>query len=127
VRSDAPVPTRIPPGPTWSTAIEGTDRVSVLSVFRGELSMTTTATRAPRRETARPKGAANATRITVPLLGTVGPPSRDQLVFLGGLGALAVIGVLDWPVAAVVGAGHLLAARRNSRALREIGEAMEQA
>jgi hypothetical protein len=66
-------------------------------------------------------------RLKVPVLGDVGPPSRDQLVFLGGLGALVVVGVLDWPVAAVVGAGHLLAARRNSRALRELGEAMEQA
>ena len=67
------------------------------------------------------------TRLDVPVLGTVTLPCRDQLVFFSGLGLLAVVGMIEWPVAAVVGAGHLLAARRNNRALREFGEALEQA
>jgi hypothetical protein len=61
------------------------------------------------------------------VLGAVSFPCRDQLVFYGGLGLLAVVGVIEWPVVAVVGAGHLLAAKRNNRALREFGEALEQA
>ncbi|MGH3375557.1 MAG: hypothetical protein ACRDP6_12520 [Actinoallomurus sp.] len=84
-----------------------------------------TAKRTPHeRGSARPDGHA---RIEVPVLGAVALPPRDQLVFFGGLAALAVVGILDWPVAAVVGVGHLLAARRNKRSLQEFGEALEQA
>ncbi|MDN3353602.1 hypothetical protein [Actinomadura sp. DC4] len=71
--------------------------------------------------------AGRGTRVEVPVLGTLTLPRRDQLVFFGGLGLLAVVGVIEWPVAAVVGTGHLLAARRNSRTFREVGEALEQA
>jgi hypothetical protein len=63
----------------------------------------------------------------LPGLGTVDLPPRDLLIFVGGLGVLAVVGLIEWPVAAVVGVGHLLAAKRNGRALRDLGEAMEQA
>jgi hypothetical protein len=102
-----------------------------------------TAKRTPRKQdSARPEshapprgsdghraaaGVGQGTHLEVPVLGTVTVPSRDQLVFFGGLGVLAVVGVIEWPVAAVVGAGHLLAAKRNNRALREFGEALEQA
>jgi hypothetical protein len=88
--------------------------------------------RAPERRAGGSRAAAPFTdrrgiRLELPVLGTVDLPPRDALVYLGGLGALAVVGIIDWPVAAVVGVGHLLAAKRNSRALREFGEAMEQA
>ncbi len=39
-------------------------------------------------------------------------PPRDQLVYYGGLGALAAFGLVDWPVAAAIGAGVWLAGRR---------------
>ena len=67
------------------------------------------------------------TRLDVPVVGTVTFPCRDQMVFFGGLGLLVVVGMIEWPVAAVVGAGHLLAAKRNNKALRAFGEALEQA
>ncbi|MEK8174790.1 hypothetical protein NKH77_54295 [Streptomyces sp. M19] len=35
------------------------------------------------------------------------PPTRD-LVFYGGLGALAVAGALDWPVALAIGGAALV-------------------
>jgi hypothetical protein len=38
-------------------------------------------------------------------------PSATRGVYYGGLGALAVAGVLEWPVAAVVGVGVWLASR----------------
>lgn len=109
------------------------------------MTTTRTAKRTPRKqEPARPDshalprgsgghrpaarvGERSATRLEVPVLGTVTLPPRDQLVFLGGLVALAVVGIIDWPVAAVVGVGHLLAAKRRNEALRDVGEAMEQA
>ena len=39
----------------------------------------------------------------------------------------SVVGIIEWPITAVIGAGHLLAAQRNNRAIRDLGEAMEQA
>jgi hypothetical protein len=40
-------------------------------------------------------------------------PDNDakRLLWLGGLGALATIGILEWPVALVVGAGSVVAER----------------
>jgi hypothetical protein len=69
----------------------------------------------------------SATRLELPVVGTVNLPPRDLLIFVGGVGMLAVVGLIDWPVAAVVGVGHLLAAKRSNRVVRTIGEAMEQA
>jgi hypothetical protein len=40
---------------------------------------------------------------------------------------LAVFGVLDWPVAAVLGIGHLLAEDHHHRVLAEFGEALGKA
>lgn len=65
-------------------------------------------------------------RVTLPWLGTI-EMSRPELVYVGGVAALGVLGFLDWPLALVLGAGHLLAADRSSRRARELGEAMEAA
>jgi hypothetical protein len=43
-------------------------------------------------------------------------PPMERLVYYGGLGAAAVIGVLEWPVAAAAGAGVWVATRGRSRA-----------
>ena len=53
--------------------------------------------------------------------------SRPELVFVGGIVALSVFGLLEWPIALVMGAGHLLAADRSNRAARELGQVMEEA
>jgi hypothetical protein len=66
-------------------------------------------------------------RLKLPVLGTVDLPPRDLLIYLGGLTALSVVGIIEWPITAVIGVGHLLAAKRNNRALHDLGEAMEQA
>ncbi|MCO5991837.1 hypothetical protein NE234_00550 [Actinoallomurus sp. WRP9H-5] len=42
-------------------------------------------------------------------------PPRDRLMFYGGLAAAAAIGVLDWPVAAAVGVGTMVARRAVGR------------
>lgn len=68
----------------------------------------------------------NSTEVTVPLLGTVKLPAPDELAFLGGVGVLAVIGAIEWPVAVVLGAGHALAASHRNKVLREFGEALEK-
>ncbi len=36
-------------------------------------------------------------------------PPPDRLIFYSGLGAAAVFGVIDWPVAAAIGLGTMIA------------------
>jgi hypothetical protein len=43
-------------------------------------------------------------------------PTTERMMYYGGLAALAAIGVLEWPVAAAVGAGVWVAARTSRRA-----------
>ncbi|GAB3971208.1 hypothetical protein GCM10029978_045960 [Actinoallomurus acanthiterrae] len=38
-------------------------------------------------------------------------PPPERLAFYGGLGATAIFGVIDWPVAAAIGIGTVLAQR----------------
>jgi hypothetical protein len=42
-------------------------------------------------------------------------PPRERLIWYGGLGTAAVLGVIEWPVAVAVGAGTVIA----QRALRQ--------
>jgi hypothetical protein len=66
-------------------------------------------------------------QLDLPLLGTVTLPPPDQLAYLAGITALVAVGILEWPVAALLGAGHLLAADRNNKIIADFGEALEQA
>jgi hypothetical protein len=65
--------------------------------------------------------------VTLPALGRIclGPP--DQLAYLAGIAALAALEIIEWPLACVVAAGHLLAEQRRSAALHAFGAALEQA
>jgi hypothetical protein len=54
-------------------------------------------------------------------------PEPERLAYYGGMAALAVFGLLEFPVAAVITAGHMLAHQRTNRALAELGEALEEA
>lgn len=69
---------------------------------------------------------ATSSQLTLPVVGAV-PISGDQLAYFGGLGALAVLGILDWPVAVALGVGHALVRRKSSGALREFGAALDEA
>ncbi len=64
--------------------------------------------------------------INLPLLGRTEIPRPEQLAYYGGLAALAAFELIDWPVAAVIAAGHLLAANHHNRLLEDLGEAMEE-
>jgi hypothetical protein len=59
-------------------------------------------------------------------VGTVHLPALDSLAWLGGLATLAALGIVEWPVAAVVGVGHVLAQQHHLRLLRDFGEALEE-
>ncbi|HSR26408.1 MAG TPA: hypothetical protein VLW53_22835 [Candidatus Eisenbacteria bacterium] len=60
------------------------------------------------------------TRVGMPHLGFPSAASvPGRLLWLGGLGTLAVVGVLDWPVAAAVAAGTWVAEQRARERLRQ--------
>jgi hypothetical protein len=65
--------------------------------------------------------------INLPVLGQVEIPRPEQLAYYGGLAALAAFELIDWPVAVVIAAGHLLANNHHNRLLEELGEAIEEA
>jgi hypothetical protein len=64
--------------------------------------------------------------VNLPVIGQVEIPRPEQLAYYGGLAALAVFELIDWPVALVIAAGHLLASNHHNRILEELGEAMEE-
>jgi hypothetical protein len=63
--------------------------------------------------------------VNVPVVGQLEIPRPEQLAYYGGLAALAAFELIDWPVALVIAAGHLLAANHHNKLLEELGEAME--
>jgi hypothetical protein len=65
--------------------------------------------------------------INLPVLGQVEIPRPEQLAYYGGLAALATLELIDWPVAVVIAAGHLLASNHHNKILEELGEAIEEA
>lgn len=69
----------------------------------------------------------NAVTVDIAGMGKVRLPALDSLAWLGGLATLAALGMLEWPVAAVIGVGHLLARQRHLRLLQDFGEALGKA
>ena len=65
--------------------------------------------------------------LSLPVVGEVDLPPADQLAFLAGVGVLAAIEVIEWPVAIVLALGHALASSHRNRLVREFGEAIESA
>lgn len=70
---------------------------------------------------------ANSVRVEVPVVGELWLPPGDTLAWLGGLVTLAAVGVLEWPVAVALGAGHVLAHQQHLRLLKDFGEGLEEA
>ncbi len=70
---------------------------------------------------------AHNTSLTLPAVGSVKLPSKGTFAYFAAVGALAALGLLDWPVAAVVGLGHLLAQQRGNSLLEEFGEGLSDA
>lgn len=65
--------------------------------------------------------------VNLPVIGRMEVPRPDQLAYYGGLAALAAFELIDWPVALVIAAGHVMANNHHNRILEELGEAMEEA
>lgn len=69
----------------------------------------------------------NTARVNLPGLGVITLPSPMRLAWYGGLATIAAFGIIEWPVAAVLAAGHLLAEDHHNRLLHDFGEALEEA
>ena len=69
----------------------------------------------PRRSAGTPATAAadavqaHATALTLPGVGTVELPSKGSFAYYAAVAGLTALGLIDWPVALLVAAGHLLA------------------
>ena len=64
--------------------------------------------------------------VNLPIVGKVDIPRPEQIAYYGGLAALAALEIIDWPVALVIVAGHVLASNHRNKILEELGEAMEE-
>ncbi len=53
-------------------------------------------------------------------------PPVEHLAFYVGVGALAAAEIIEWPVALVITAGHILTGLANRPALAAVGEAMDE-
>lgn len=69
----------------------------------------------------------NLRRVHVPLVGTVMVPPPDRVAYYAGMGVLAAVGVIEWPLAAVISVGHVLADQHVFNRVRGLGEAIESA
>ncbi|MHC1561019.1 hypothetical protein ACR9E3_18825 [Actinomycetospora sp. C-140] len=79
----------------------------------------------PDPERVRQSGPDGVT-LPIPWLGTI-EISKPELAYVGGIAGLAALGVLEWPIALVIAGGHVLAADRSSKTVRDLGDAMTAA
>jgi hypothetical protein len=54
-------------------------------------------------------------------------PPAERVVYYAGVGVLAAAGLIEWPLAVVVAAGHVVADQQMFSRLRGLGEAAEPA
>lgn len=52
-------------------------------------------------------------------------PTRASVAWYAGLSAMAATGLLEWPLAAIVAAGHLVEENSRSQAVEELAEGVE--
>lgn len=71
--------------------------------------------------------AKNTLRVELPVLGSVALPPPEQLAYVGGIAALAALEIIEWPIGLVLATGHLLAATRGNKTLRDFGDALQEA
>ena len=63
--------------------------------------------------------------VEIPYIGPVGWPLTGSLSYLITVSALAAFEVIAWPVAGLLGLGHLMARNRDNRVVSEIGSGLK--
>jgi hypothetical protein len=81
---------------------------------------------ASQRDAVRRVRDAGTFALELPVVGRVRVPRPEQLAFYGALGVLAAVEIIEWPVALVLAAGHMLMHDEHSRVAEEIGEALSE-
>jgi hypothetical protein len=54
-------------------------------------------------------------------------PAPEHLAFYAGVGAMAMFGIVEWPVVAALVVGHTLVNAQHNKVLQSLGEALEEA
>jgi hypothetical protein len=54
-------------------------------------------------------------------------PPVEHMIFYAGMGVLAAMDVIEWPLALLLMTGHLLMDATNRPGLHQLGEALEEA
>jgi predicted membrane protein len=57
---------------------------------------------------------------------TLTVPPAEQLAFYAGVGAMAIFGIMEWPVVAALVVGHVLVNSQHNKVLQSLGEALEE-
>jgi hypothetical protein len=65
--------------------------------------------------------------VNVPVVGRIRIPRPEQLAYFGALSVLAAVEIIDWPIALVIAAGHVLVNNDHNRVAQEVGEALQDA
>lgn len=66
-------------------------------------------------------------RVRIPRVGELAVPPPDRIAYYAGLGVLAALQVIEWPLALVITAGHMLSDQHFSGLVKGVGEALESA
>jgi len=61
----------------------------------------------------------------LPVVGKLHAPDTHDVIYVSGLAALLVVGVVELPIALVVLGGHVLVKQHHHRSLSAIGEVFE--
>jgi len=69
----------------------------------------------------------NSVHVNLPFVGRLQLPAADELVFVGGVTVLALVGIVEWPVAVILVVGHAMAGSRRNKVVRAFGEALSDA
>jgi hypothetical protein len=68
----------------------------------------------------------NSLHLRLPIIGELRLPGAEEVAFIGGVAVLAVVGVVEWPIAVLLGVGHTLSTNRGNKVVRAFGEALEE-
>jgi len=79
-----------------------------------------------RRDAAQAAVRHNSIEVHVPVLGRLDLPPPDHLAWYAAVGALAVLEVIEWPVAAVLCLGKALSDTHRNKAIEEFGQALDE-
>ncbi|GAA4868862.1 hypothetical protein [Actinomycetospora straminea] len=63
--------------------------------------------------------------VEIPYIGPVGWPLTGSLSYLITVGALAAFEIIPWPVAGLLGLGHVMARNRDNQVVSEIGSGLK--